>query len=70
MGPTANLTQDELFAVTHANQLHVFGGNGLFSNESVGVYATQRPPEGSVLAMAMANRCPLTYCQQTPKPKD
>jgi hypothetical protein len=56
--PLANVTPDQLFAVSHAVQLHVYGGAYLFN-------LTRDAPGGeqrNVLGTAMMNRCPLTYC--------
>jgi hypothetical protein len=57
----ATLEPDDLFAISHANHLHVFGGRLLFADP---VLDDGKPPPNSLLGVVMANRCPLTYCKQ------
>jgi hypothetical protein len=56
--PLATVTPDQLFAVSHAVQLHVFGGASLFNL----THETKGLEEKNLLGATMLNRCPLTYC--------
>lgn len=52
---------DIRYSVSHANALHVYGGAkvwGLKDN------TRDVPPDDTLLAAVMANRCPLVYCHE------